>query len=109
LFVLQQFLEHIQELRYEEKPDYDLLQNVFRTSIARRGYKESDLFDWEKESNSLEDEIIITNPAIQQQQQQQQPQTQTQQPVLSSINNKLSAYVFLFFSFCSINRFVLFL
>lgn len=88
---MQQFLEHIQDLRYEDKPDYDLLQNVFRTSIARRAYKESDLFDWEKESNSIEDEIIIANPAV-----QQQPQTQTQQPVLTSINNKLSAYVLLF-------------
>ncbi len=85
---MQQFLEHIQELHYEDKPDYDLLQNLFRTSITRRGYKDSDLYDWEKESNGIEDEPLVPNSAV-----QQQPQAQPQQAVLTSINNKVSAYV----------------
>ncbi len=89
IYLLQQFLEHIQELHYEDKPDYDLLQNLFRTSIARRGYKDTDLYDWEKESNGIEDEPLVTNSTAQQQQQQTQPQ----QAVLTSINNKISAYV----------------
>ncbi|CAF1280920.1 unnamed protein product, partial [Adineta ricciae] len=75
----KQFLEHIQTLRYEDKPDYELLQNLFRTSIARRGYKEQDLYDWEKETNGIEDEptsIPVPTP---------------QQQVLSNINNKVSA------------------
>jgi hypothetical protein len=59
------------------------LQNLFRTSITRRGYKESDIYDWEKET---EDEQNINAPPPQQQQQQQQQG-------LSSINNKVSAYV----------------
>lgn len=66
-----------------------MLQNLFRTSIARRGYKDSDLYDWEKESNGVDDESLTPNSGV-----QQQPQTQTQQPVLTSINNKMSAYVF---------------
>jgi hypothetical protein len=84
----QQFLDHIQELRYEEKPDYELLQNLFRTSITRRGYKESDLFDWEKESNGVDDESLTPNSGVPP---QQQPQQQSTQPVLTSINNKVSA------------------
>ncbi|CAF5168830.1 unnamed protein product, partial [Rotaria magnacalcarata] len=32
----KQFLEHIQSLHYEDKPDYEFLQTLFRTSIARR-------------------------------------------------------------------------
>ncbi|CAF3399089.1 unnamed protein product [Rotaria sp. Silwood1] len=80
----KQFLEHIQALHYEDKPDYEFLQNLFRTSIARRAYKESDLYDWEKESNGIDDESLTPNSALQQ---QQQPQ---QQPVLTSINNKVS-------------------
>ncbi|UJR09632.1 hypothetical protein I4U23_013865 [Adineta vaga] len=78
----KQFLEHILTLRYEDKPDYDLLQNLFRTSIARRGYKEQDLYDWEKESNGIEDEPCSILVPTQQQQQQQ---------ILSNINNKISA------------------
>lgn len=74
-------------MRYEDKPDYELLQNIFRTSIARRGYKESDLFDWEKESNGVDDECLTPNSAIQQ-------SNPAAQPVLTSINNKLSTYVF---------------
>ncbi|CAF3704569.1 unnamed protein product [Rotaria sp. Silwood1] len=86
----KQFLEHIQSLRYEDKPDYDLLQNIFRNSITRRGYKDSDLFDWEKETNGIQDETNVVStalpsaPPLQQQQQQQQQ-------ILSNINNKLSA------------------
>ncbi len=64
-----------------------MLQNLFRTSIARRGYKESDPYDWEKETNSIEDEQN-TAPHPPPAPTQQTPQ------VLSSINNKISAYVF---------------
>ena len=77
-------MEHIQTLRYEDKPDYELLQNLFRTSISRRGYKDSDLYDWEKESNTIEDECATPISALQQ-------TNQAVQPVLTSINNKVSA------------------
>jgi hypothetical protein len=66
-----------------------LLQNLFRTAIARRGYKESDSYDWEKETNSIENEQNTAPPP---------PLAPLQQPtpqVLSSINNKISAYVFI--------------
>lgn len=57
LFVEKLFLEHIQELKYEDKPDYDLLMDVFRSSMQRKMVKESDAFDWEKE-NSEEDASV---------------------------------------------------
>ncbi|CAF1380491.1 unnamed protein product [Rotaria magnacalcarata] len=79
----KQFLEHIQSLNYEDKPDYDLLQNLFRTAITRRGYKESDSFDWEREGNGIEDEIN-TIPVI------PPAPLQLQQQVLSNIQNKNS-------------------
>ncbi|CAF4589378.1 unnamed protein product, partial [Rotaria magnacalcarata] len=56
------------------KPDYEFLQTLFRTSIARRAYKESDLYDWEKESNGIEDEVLTPSSALQQQAQQTQQQ-----------------------------------
>lgn len=79
----KQILEHIQSLRYEDKPDYELLQNLFRTSIARRGYKDSDLYDWERENVSFEDEQN-TAPAA------NQPVNQQTQ-IVSTVNNKISA------------------
>ena len=71
-------------MHYEDKPDYDLLKNLFRTSITRRGYKDADLYDWEKDGNGIENDSLLPSsvPAAS----QQQPQ-----PVLSSINNKVSA------------------
>ena len=33
---LKTFLEHIQDLKYEDKPNYELLMNVFKTSMARK-------------------------------------------------------------------------
>ena len=52
------FLEHIQDLKYEDKPNYELLMNVFKTSMARKNIKDSDLYDWEKES--IEDDSMHT-------------------------------------------------
>ena len=47
-------LEHIQELKYEDKPDYDMLNDVFTSAMQRESVKESDLFDWEKEASEEE-------------------------------------------------------
>jgi len=49
-------LEHIQELKYEDKPDYDMLMDVFKAAMQRKLIKESDPYDWEKE-NSEEESI----------------------------------------------------
>jgi tau tubulin kinase len=52
------FLEHIQTLKYEDKPNFELLNNVFKSSMSRKCVKESDLYDWEKES--IEDDSMHT-------------------------------------------------
>jgi tau tubulin kinase len=52
------FLEHIESLNYEDKPNFELLANIFKTSMARKCIKESDLYDWEKES--IEEESMHT-------------------------------------------------
>ena len=50
-------LEHIQELKYEDAPDYELLMDVFRSAKQRKNVKESDLYDWERETNNEEDSV----------------------------------------------------
>ena len=77
-------MEHIQDLRYEDKPDYELLQNLFRTAITRRGYKDSDVFDWEKEGNGVENEQPVQVNSV---------PPAPQQPLPTSLNTKVSAYV----------------
>ncbi|CAF4394704.1 unnamed protein product, partial [Adineta steineri] len=42
------FLEHINELNYDDKPDYDSLRSLFNLSIQRLGFHDDDLYDWEK-------------------------------------------------------------
>ncbi|CAF0841946.1 unnamed protein product [Brachionus calyciflorus] len=54
------FLEHVQELKYEDKPNYDMLMDVFKSAIARKSIKETDMYDWEKEtSQSLEEDQML--------------------------------------------------
>ncbi|KYB26867.1 tau-tubulin kinase homolog Asator isoform X2 [Tribolium castaneum] len=45
---LKQFLDHIQSLEYADKPDYQMLINLFERCMKRRGVKPSDPYDWEK-------------------------------------------------------------
>ena len=47
-------MEHIQELKYEDKPDYDMLNDVFSSAMQRESIKDSDPFDWEKETSEEE-------------------------------------------------------
>ncbi|KAK5638120.1 hypothetical protein RI129_012415 [Pyrocoelia pectoralis] len=44
----KQFLDHIQMLQYADKPDYQMLINLFERCMKRRGVKNSDPYDWEK-------------------------------------------------------------
>lgn len=55
---VQCFLEHIQELKYEDKPDYDMLMDVFKASMQRKSVKDTDPYDWEKE-NSEEESVAV--------------------------------------------------
>ena len=44
----RQFLEHLQSLEYADKPDYAMLLGLFERTMKRRGVRENDPFDWEK-------------------------------------------------------------
>ncbi|CAF1026687.1 unnamed protein product [Didymodactylos carnosus] len=78
----KQFLEHVQSLDYVDKPNYELLKSLFHQSIVRRGIKETDLFDWEKDT---EDGATTPNSTTLQTQQQQQQKEPTQ-PIVSTVN-----------------------
>ncbi|XP_076306065.1 uncharacterized protein LOC143222857 isoform X2 [Tachypleus tridentatus] len=43
-----QFLDHIVNLDYYQCPDYTMLAGLFERSMKRRGVRNSDPFDWEK-------------------------------------------------------------
>uniref|UniRef100_A0A2S2R6K0 Tau-tubulin kinase 1 n=1 Tax=Sipha flava TaxID=143950 RepID=A0A2S2R6K0_9HEMI len=61
---LRQFLEHIQSLEYADKPDYNMLTSLFERCMKRRGVKESDPFDWEKPTETVQPAVtvsVITN------------------------------------------------
>ncbi|XP_052758103.1 tau-tubulin kinase homolog Asator [Galleria mellonella] len=47
---LRQFLEHVQQLEYADTPDYALLTTILEKCCKRRGIRDSDPYDWEKES-----------------------------------------------------------
>ncbi|XP_038073138.1 titin homolog isoform X2 [Patiria miniata] len=44
----KQFLEHIQGLQYQDKPDYKFLHSLLDRCMNRKGIKETDPYDWEK-------------------------------------------------------------
>lgn len=51
---LKQFLEHIQALNYEDKPDYLMLTKLFERCMYRRGVRETDAYDWERTEGTKE-------------------------------------------------------
>ncbi|KAF2881435.1 hypothetical protein ILUMI_24721 [Ignelater luminosus] len=62
---LKQFLDHIQTLEYADKPDYQMLINLFERCMKRRGVKDSDPYDWEKAPAG--DNLAVTpTPQVQQ-------------------------------------------
>ena len=51
-------MRHIQELKYEDKPDYELLKKVFSAVFQRESINETDPYDWESE-----EEVLMANNA----------------------------------------------
>ncbi|KFP05870.1 Tau-tubulin kinase 2, partial [Calypte anna] len=60
------FLDHISNLDYFTKPDYQLLMSVFENSMKTFGVIESDPFDWEKSGTdgSLTTTTTSTTPQL---------------------------------------------
>ncbi|XP_048004002.1 tau-tubulin kinase homolog Asator, partial [Leguminivora glycinivorella] len=47
---LRQFLEHVQQLEYADSPDYCMLTALLERCCKRRGIRDSDPYDWEKDA-----------------------------------------------------------
>ncbi|XP_022248897.1 tau-tubulin kinase homolog Asator-like [Limulus polyphemus] len=65
-----QFLDHIVNLDYYQRPDYTMLAGLFERSMKRRGVRNSDPYDWEKNytDNSMTTTTspdIISKPTLQ--------------------------------------------
>ena len=66
----RQLLEHLQTLEYADKPDYAMLLGLFERTMKRRGVRESDPFDWEKNASASANSSIAgevaasTNAAV---------------------------------------------
>ncbi|KAG6455634.1 hypothetical protein O3G_MSEX009321 [Manduca sexta] len=47
---LRQFLEHVQQLEYADTPDYAMLTSLLERCCKRRGIRDTDPYDWEKDA-----------------------------------------------------------
>ncbi|XP_049883692.1 tau-tubulin kinase homolog Asator isoform X2 [Pectinophora gossypiella] len=47
---LRQFLEHVQQLEYADTPDYAMLAALLERCCKRRGIRDQDPLDWEKDA-----------------------------------------------------------
>ncbi len=52
-------MEYINELHYEDKPDYEFLRSLFTSSIQRLGYQDNDPYDWEKSIEHDETDSLV--------------------------------------------------
>ena len=50
---LRQFLEHVQQLEYADTPDYAMLTSLLERCCKRRGIRDTDPYDWEKDVSSI--------------------------------------------------------
>ena len=60
------FLNHLKDLTYFQKPDYAMLINLFKSSMKRLGIHESDPYDWEQDYSapSLTTASVGSPPAV---------------------------------------------
>ncbi|XP_063545461.1 tau-tubulin kinase homolog Asator isoform X1 [Cydia strobilella] len=49
---LRQFLEHVQQLEYADSPDYCMLTALLERCCKRRGIRDTDPYDWEKDAGA---------------------------------------------------------
>lgn len=62
----QPFLAHLQTLRYDDEPDYDLLLALMQRSLERRGYPRDKLVDWQLDPSMIEaadNEMFVQQPS----------------------------------------------
>ncbi|XP_063836437.1 tau-tubulin kinase homolog Asator [Ostrinia nubilalis] len=52
---LRQFLEHVQQLEYADTPDYAMLTALLERCCKRRGVRDADPYDWEKDVTCTEE------------------------------------------------------
>ncbi|CAF0792230.1 unnamed protein product [Adineta ricciae] len=57
--VFENFLEHINDLKYEDKPNYEYLRLLFVSTIQRLGYHDDDPYDWEKSIEQDENDALV--------------------------------------------------
>lgn len=55
------FMQHLQSLKYEDKPDYSYIQNLFNELYRKIGADENTLFDWEIPLVTVNDKVSIKN------------------------------------------------
>ncbi|ESO83515.1 hypothetical protein LOTGIDRAFT_133319 [Lottia gigantea] len=57
-------LEHIQKLEYYDKPDYNMLHNLFEQCMRRKNIKDSDAYDWEKNYGDTSITLTTTSQPV---------------------------------------------
>ncbi|XP_050685668.1 tau-tubulin kinase homolog Asator isoform X2 [Leptidea sinapis] len=60
---LRQFLEHVQSLEYADTPDYTMLCGLLERCCKRRGIRETDPYDWERDSVATTRGRVSLQPA----------------------------------------------
>lgn len=43
---IQHYMVYVKRLRFDEKPDYPFLKNLFQERFVKEGYEFDNLFDW---------------------------------------------------------------
>ncbi|KAJ5075408.1 tau-tubulin kinase 1 [Anaeramoeba ignava] len=58
------FFEHINSLKYEDKPNYQYLRNLLRETYLRYHFDDNYPFDWEIPSENIQTPILISNSTV---------------------------------------------
>lgn len=59
---LRLFLEHVQQLEYADTPDYVMLTSLLEKCCKRRGIRDTDPYDWEKDALTVSRTRISAHP-----------------------------------------------
>lgn len=42
----QRYFDHVRNLKFEEKPDYQLLRDIFNSRMGKEGWRYDNKYDW---------------------------------------------------------------
>lgn len=63
-YEFSQYMNYVKSLRFEDKPDYNMLKRLFKELFLNQGYEMDYMFDWCTLASDQGKEVIYDNGKV---------------------------------------------